>query len=459
MKVTVFNGSPKGKHSVTYQSIRYLEVKYNEFEIKSFNVGQEIKKITTDRGSFDTIMESVKESQLIIWCYPVYTFLTPYQVVKFNELIFERHAEDAFKEKFATQISTSKHFYDITAHDYVKSITADLGMTHLYGHMADMDDLLTEKGQKRLEDFGKEIIFKIDNNMVDFPEKANSEKPQLLEDKKIKPVQKIKGDKNVILLTDNKEEDSNLTKMITWLVESVPYDIKIVNLNDMKFQGGCLGCFKCAANGKCIYTDGFDKFHKENVLHSDCVIYAADINRHWFNAVWKCYDDRQFYNGHRTSSHGNGIGYLISGNLSEEHNLRTILEARSEVGGLYLTDIVTDESDTETVIERINQMAKKITFFLENRPERPRNFYGTGGMKIFRDLIYVMRGLMKEDHKFYKREGLYDDFPQRQKKRILFMQLIGFLLRSKKMGPKIDAMMKEKILEPYEKILKDIKED
>jgi len=35
--------------------------------------------------------------------------------------------------------------------------------------------------------------------------------------------------------------------------------------------------------------------------------------------------------------------------------------------------------------------------------------------KIFRVLKYVMRRLMKEDHKFYKRERLYDDFPQRQK--------------------------------------------
>ena len=37
-----------------------------------------------------------------------------------------------------------------------------------------------------------------------------------------------------------------------------------------------------------------------------------------------------------------------------------------------------------------------------NKLSRPANFYGVGGMKIFRDLIYVMQGLMKADHKFYK---------------------------------------------------------
>ena len=34
---------------------------------------------------------------------------------------------------------------------------------------------------------------------------------------------------------------------------------------------------------------------------------------------------------------------------------------------------------------------------------------------------------MKADHKFYKAHGIYD-FPQKQKKRILQMQLVGALL-------------------------------
>lgn len=47
-------------------------------------------------------------------------------------------------------------------------------------------------------------------------------------------------------------------------------------------------------------------------------------------------------------------------------------------------------------------------------------------MKIFRDLIYTMQGMMKADHKFYKQQGLYD-FPQKNKKKILAMKAIGFL--------------------------------
>jgi len=33
-------------------------------------------------------------------------------------------------------------------------------------------------------------------------------------------------------------------------------------------------------------------------------------------------------------------------------------------------------------------------------------------MKIFRDLIYSMRGVVGDDHRFYKKHKLYD-FPQK----------------------------------------------
>lgn len=40
-------------------------------------------------------------------------------------------------------------------------------------------------------------------------------------------------------------------------------------------------------------------------------------------------------------------------------------------------------------------------------------FLGVGGMKIFRDLIWMMQGMMKADHQFYKEHGIYD-FPRKQ---------------------------------------------
>ena len=69
-------------------------------------------------------------------------------------------------------------------------------------------------------------------------------------------------------------------------------------------------------------------------------------------------------------------------------------------------------------------------------------------MKIFRDLIYIMQALMKSDHKFYKEHGIYD-FPQKQKKRILQMKLLGELISIPSVQKKAKNQMSQAIIAPY----------
>lgn len=75
-------------------------------------------------------------------------------------------------------------------------------------------------------------------------------------------------------------------------------------------------------------------------------------------------------------------------------------------------------------------------------------------MKIFRDLIYVMQGMMKADHKFYKEHGIYD-FPQKQKKRILQMKLVGALIAIPSVQKKMKGQMNQYIIGPYQKVVAD----
>ena len=143
------------------------------------------------------------------------------------------------------------------------------------------------------------------------------------------------------------------------------------------------------------------------------------------------------------------MGYLISGAYSREHNLQTVIEGRCQVGITPLAGVATDELDPEGDIDR---MADTLCYFLEHRYVPPQNFYGIGGMKIFRDLIWIMQGLMKADHKFYKAHGQYD-FPQKQWPRMLQMQLVGGMMASPKIRRKMGSRMNEGILMPYEKVL------
>ena len=73
-------------------------------------------------------------------------------------------------------------------------------------------------------------------------------------------------------------------------------------------------------------------------------------------------------------------------------------------------------------------------------------------MKIFRDLIWVMRGIMRDDHKFYKKNGLYD-FPQKERGKMIALSFAGALMRNRKLMTKGGAMMDKGMLGPYRKVI------
>ena len=72
-------------------------------------------------------------------------------------------------------------------------------------------------------------------------------------------------------------------------------------------------------------------------------------------------------------------------------------------------------------------------------------------MKIFRDLIYQMRGMMKADHKFYKKQGIYD-FPQKKKLLSMKMYAVGLLLSNEKILSQMGNKMNEGMIAPYKKM-------
>jgi len=143
------------------------------------------------------------------------------------------------------------------------------------------------------------------------------------------------------------------------------------------------------------------------------------------------------------------VGYLVCGNLGAEQNLQTIMEARAQVGSNILAGVATDHLDPDRQIDRL---ADCLMYAMATHPAQPQNFYGVGGMKIFRDLIFQMRGMMKADHRFFKSHGQYD-FPQKQKGKIAMMYLVGAMLSSPKIKAKLGNQMNEGMLAPYKKVL------
>jgi len=145
MKVLVVNGSPSGDNSITLYTMLFIEKHFPDIEYDTLNPGSQIRKIEKD---FTESREKLEAADLIIFCYPVYTFLVPSQLHRFIELMKESGVD--VRGKYATQITTSLHFFDITAHNFINDNCADMGLNVIRGLSADMEDLLQKKSYEPL---------------------------------------------------------------------------------------------------------------------------------------------------------------------------------------------------------------------------------------------------------------------------------------------------------------------
>lgn len=438
MKICVISGSPKGENSITFQTVLFLEKKFPECTFETIHVGQRIRSMEQDMS---LALEAIERADLLLFCYPVYTFIVPAQLHRFIELLKESGVD--LTDKMVAQLCTSKHFYDVTAQRFIQENCDDMGMRYLGGLSADMDDLLKEKGQQEAVTFWELVMWRAASR-ISIPRRAWEAKPLPEYERQLEEVEK-KSDKQIVIVANYTKEEASISRMIEDFQAIAPYPTKLINVADYPFLGGCLGCFHCAVSGKCIYKDDFDTFLRNEIQTADAIVYAFSVKDHSMGARMKMYDDRQFCNGHRTVTMGMPIGYLVYGDLSKEENLTNIMEARADVGGNFLAGIATDAISIE-------ELAQTLDYALEHKVVLPQTFWGIGGMKIFRDLIWLMRGMMKADHKFYKKHGIYD-FPQKKWPTACAMMLVGAILSNKKLVAKMGNKMTEGMLMPYKKVL------
>ena len=446
MRILIINGSPAGDESITLQTMRYIGKFFPEHQYGMLNAGRRIRSFEKD---FAAAAEALRRADLLVFCYPVYTFLVPAQLHRFIELIKEHQID--LRGKWATQLSTSKHFYDTTAHEFIRLNCADLGLRYIRGLSADMEDLLHKKGQAEALAFFRHVLWSVQQGICE-PEPISAAAAALHTASPRDASQKQAGGR-VVVVADLAPDSTRLAGMIERFTSAMDRPCSVVNLREFPFAGGCLGCFHCAADGTCIYKDGFDSFLRGKIQGADATVYAFSIRDHSMGYRFKLYDDRQFCNGHRTVTMGKPVGYLIDGALSAEPNLRELIEARAQVGGNHLAHIAGNEGDVD---REIDALARELEYAISHDYQQPANFYGVGGLKIFRDLIFTMQGMMREDHRFYRRHGFYD-FPQKRAGTIAGMYLVGAMMKSKKLSKKLGANMTKGMLMPYRAVIEKAK--
>ena len=390
MKIAVLNGSPKGDVSVTMQYVNFIQKKFPDHELKIVNIASQIKKIEKDEMAFQEIMDEVRSSEGVLWAFPLYVFLVSSQYKRFIELLWEKKGEDVFRNKYTAVLTTSIHFFDHTAHNYIRAICDDLDMKFVGLFSAEMYDLLNKKERERLVTFAESFF---QSNETRIPT-LKTFQPLTYREFDYVPgssQETIKTDKKVILLTDCPDHPTNLSRMIERLKRSFLNGIEVINLNDIDVKGGCLGCIQCGYDYECIYThkDEFIEFYNTRLKTADVLIFAGAIQDRYLSSRWKLFFDRAFFNTHTPSLMGKQIGFIVSGPLSQVPNLRQILEGYVEWQQANLVNFVTDENgDSPQIDAALQHFAKHLISFSEKGYIKPRTFLGIGGMKIFRDDVW-----------------------------------------------------------------------
>jgi multimeric flavodoxin WrbA len=426
------------------QYARYLRENMEGHEFESIQVASRISALERDEARFAEVLEAVGRADAVLWAFPLYVFTVCSQYKRFIELVRERRAEGAFAGKYAASLSTSIHFFDHAAHDFIRGTAEDLGMRFVSSFSPRMDDLAKAEGRRQLLDFGRELAEAVEAGLP-LPRRS-ARLPSASAPRATEPPAGLEASlgegpqaataappKRVLVLVDYPElAVGAMARRFAAAARKGGQEVRLLGLEEMGIKGGCMGCLKCGQANRCAWEgkDGFIESFRTEVLAADLLVYAGTIKGRSFSARWQAFLDRGFFNTHQRVLKGKQFLFLASGPLSALESFRQTLQAYVEWQGGNLVDIVSDEAESAAQLDGlIDGAAARALSALAAGSMKPATFLGVGGMKIFRDDIFgELKIVFKADHRSYRREGLYD-FPQRNPLRRLAVWL-GYWITS-----------------------------
>jgi multimeric flavodoxin WrbA len=457
MKVIVLNGSPKGDISVTLQYARYLE-KVNPQHIFTYeNIALQVKHLENDTAAFNAVIDQVRQSDIVLWAFPLYVLSVHGNYKRFIELISERGVQDAFAGKYTATLSTSIHFYDHTAHNYMHAVCDDLNMKYVDYFSADMNDLHKEEYRRQLTLFGQRLFSAAENHTPIQKQYLPVQNRDFTYTPGATPASLKVDGRKIVILHDENEACSNLRKMVTRAEQRFGGNATVVNIRELNIKGDCLGCLVCGSANHCFYEgkDDYIEFYRNTVMTADILVYAGRIVDRQLSARWKTFFDRIFFNSHQPVLQKKQAFLLVSGPISQIPNLQEIMSAFFEFQGANYLGCISDESGTSAEIDAlIDQKAGDALEGSVNGYLRPETFLGEGGMKIFRDDVYGrLRTVFMADHKAYKRLGFYKTFPQNDFGIMMLNTFGAPLVNIPAIRAKFDEHMKFEMVKPLQRVV------
>lgn len=403
MNILVINGSPKNNYSITLQHVLFLKKHFKQDHFEFFNVKNQVEKV--DEDTISDLIDRIAVCDLLLFSYPVYTMSVPYALMNLMESLLKHVNRYKLMETYVSQITTSKHIFDTTAHDYMQTCFRDLGLNILSGHSADSEDLLCDQGQKELIAYMDRLIYQVKTKkkMSHDIIPVKTEQEAFVYEINAEHEKKIS---NIVVVYNGLTYSDNLKEMIKAFDNMCRYRIHLLDLSNHHFEQSCKGCLACQFKMKCDIYDDFDKMYQEKIDQASVVIIASDIKYHYLDKLFKLLEERAFLKGFDNQGNQQGIGYLLSSEIAYDHHLMTIIKAKAAYNNSYLLDVVEHNQHTQVAIENL---CDQVHYYLEKTPYPEKNFYGLAGFDYYKRVVYNHRGVLKDVYKRLKKSKAYEN--------------------------------------------------
>lgn len=460
MNIVVLNGSPKGLTSVTVQYVRFLQTKLPQHTFAIHNIAGDLRSLEDRPEEFQSLIAEIAAAEGVLWAFPLYVLLVHAHYKRFIELVEQRGVQQAFRDKYAAALTTSIRFFDHTAHNYIHAVSEDWQMRYWGGFSAEMYDLLKEPERQRWLRFAEDFLTAIAAHTIPPRCYAPIQNRRFEYVSSGRPVPVDAGPKQVLIVTDAEDHQTNLQRMIERFRANFAVPPEVINLRAVNIRGGCLGCIQCGLDNTCVYheADDVDEVFRR-MMAADVLVLAGAIRDRYLSSRWKLFFDRGFFHNHVPMFVGKQIGWLVSGPLTQIPNLRQMLEAYTELQQANLAGIVSDDClDSAELEGMLDGLARRLVACAQSGYLAPPTFLGVAGRKLFRDEIWSrLRFVFHADHRYYKRHGLYD-FPRRSLKTRLADAAVHLLIRIPRFRREFLKRIKSEMIKPLEKVLEEARD-
>lgn len=426
MHITVLAGSPKGEKSLTCQYTNYLARMYPEDTFSCIQLAQNAGSYQKEPGKLQRVASIIEKSDLVLFAFPLYFLTVSSGYMQSLQLLVRQGHR--FPALHGAIITTSIHFFDHTAVNYVGSVAESLGISVIGELTFKMNDLTSAESRKVLKksfEHWKQVTarnLELGRRYPDYPKNSQSTSFDL------PPTERLEGSEGtrlaVISACSSSEPSwsSSMTEHASRLIE----DTTVISLSDL-FFGPCLGCLQCGFDNHCVYEgkDGYTDMYRKTILPEDIIIFSLEAEGPYFFSLWQKYLERSFFLNHRPTLAGKQVIYLVTGSMRARQNAREILSGYTEtMGGSLLGIISSDDTPPEAAATRLSSLLDYALVLTEGQLSLPKSFLGVGGMKIFRDEVYSdLKFVFQQDHRYYRRYGIYKDLPHRRPLRRFLISL------------------------------------